>query len=747
MKASLIAKFRLAFAGLALAPLIAIGILVIQKSHDFRLEQAVMRQEDICYAASLKVDRFFHSVEEHLHIFLDVVNLENLDRSQRDVALASLLFHKGEEHRSLFTELALMDPRGEVLGCASVQGDCLHAEGLRQRIDFDHVIKALGSGRGYKGPVFFDPISGRPRMIVALPVVDIRSGGLWAVLCGEVRLKGIWQMVDWKPKDVAVRIYILDQEGRIIAHPDPSVVLSGTRFAPALHAGVAMGLSGDDAVIVSQPVVFGGQIFRVVTERPIQDVLTATKYLAWQVLGIVLLAIVLVVLMGVWTHRQIVRPVVWLREKAQRMGEGDLGQRINLDRGDELGDLAASLNAMARDLEKKIAALKEENRERMLKELALMEEKGFSDALIASMPGVFYHFDHEGRFLHWNRDFERGTGYSGEEIAGMLPTDVIAPEDRETVSASIGKVFQEGDATVEAMLLTKGGRRIPYYFTGKMFAWEDRRELIGVGMDISDRKAAETALQDYAHRLERINAELEQFAFISSHHLQEPIRKIINFGDLLTRELGADLNPNAQRYLRYLTEGAHRMRQLIEDLMALMELDREPPQPETVEVEGVIGQVLRELGDGVADSGAMVTWDPMPAIETDRGRLRLLLRNLIGNAVTFRGPEAPRVHISARTAQEPSGSAVSASEAKRGVLEFRVTDNGMGIDPAYHERIFGVFERLHPVGKYPGTGMGLALCKKIVEQTGGKIWVESSAGKGACFCFTLPETPKEKLER
>ena len=739
MKTSVRAKFRLAFAGLALGPLLALGILVVTQSYHFQLDQAVLRQGDICYAAGLKVEQFFHSLDRHLFIFLDLVNLKELDRSRRDEALAGLLFHKSEAHGSLFAHMALLDPGGQVLGCASPQGDCPESDDFKQRIDLKEVLNALSSRPNFAGPVFFDPVSGSPRMIVALPLHEIRSGRLWSILCAEVRLKELWQLVDWMPQGVHVKTYLLDRQNRVIAHPDPSVVLRGTRFEAPFDPGVTRGLAGGKVVMASAPIIFGGQSFRVVIERPLDEVLAATRRLAWLLGGLVMAAVALVVAMGLWTQRHIVRPIEAVAQSARRLGGGDLSRRIDQTRADELGDLAAAFNAMADDLAQTITSLERENRERMVKEEALSEEKRFSEDLIASMPGVFYHFDNQGRFLHWNRNFGDITGYADPEIAGIRPTDVIAPEDRKTVAASIDRVFREGRATVEADLLTKAGRRIPYLFTGRMFSWGERRELVGVGMDLSRRKEAEQALQAYTRRLERANVELEQFALISSHHLQEPIRKIINFADLLMRDLEGRLSPDAQRYLRYLDDGARRMKRLIEDLMALIQLDRVPAETQAADVEEVIGQALQELGDRVRASGAIVTWDPMPTLQTDRARLKTVLRHLIANAVTFQGPEAPRVHISVQEARGASGEKgpEEAAETER-TWAFRITDNGMGIDPAYHGRIFGVFERLHPVGQYPGTGMGLALCQKIVEQAGGRIWVASQPGQGATFHFTLP---------
>ncbi|MBX8463645.1 GAF domain-containing protein [Deinococcus sp. RIT780] len=236
------------------------------------------------------------------------------------------------------------------------------------------------------------------------------------------------------------------------------------------------------------------------------------------------------------------------------------------------------------------------------------------------------------------------------------------------------------------------------------------------------------ALQERTQELERSNGELERFAFAASHDLQEPLRTITSFTELIDRRYGPHLDPQGQRYLGIVTQGARRMKGLIDDLLVFSRLNavREPLQP--LNLSGPLQDALSQLQAAVEGAGAQVTWDALPDVMGIPGELTQLLQNLIGNAVKFRRPDAaPRVHVSATRRGEQ--------------WEVRVQDNGIGFEAQYAERVFQLFQRLHLRDQYEGTGMGLAIVRKITEHHGGRIWAESTPGQGSAFTFTLPAQP------
>jgi light-regulated signal transduction histidine kinase (bacteriophytochrome) len=220
------------------------------------------------------------------------------------------------------------------------------------------------------------------------------------------------------------------------------------------------------------------------------------------------------------------------------------------------------------------------------------------------------------------------------------------------------------------------------------------------------------------------NEELRQFAYTVSHDLREPIRMIASYTQLLERRYQAQLDDEGREFMRYILDAVQRMDRLLADLLSYSHQFRTTDQAlAPVDAEGALQGVLLNLEKPIRESAAEITYDPLPSLRVDFNQLSQLFKQLIANAITFRGTEPPKIHIS--------------STEEDGFFALAVGDNGIGIDPRYHEQIFGIFKRLH--GRdYPGTGIGLAICKRIVEQHGGKIWVESDNGKGATFRFTLP---------
>ena len=268
-----------------------------------------------------------------------------------------------------------------------------------------------------------------------------------------------------------------------------------------------------------------------------------------------------------------------------------------------------------------------------------------------------------------------------------------------------------------------------------------RRGSIIVVQDISDRKQANEALARYAAELERSNQELEQFAYVASHDLQEPLRMVASYVQLLAKDYGDKLDADADEYIGYAVDGARRMQRLIDDLLAFSRVGTRGQQFQPVDCNQLLQDVLLGLKLAIEESGASITYAELPTIMADRGQVYQLLQNLIANALKFRGDAPPHIHVSAtwHAGGEGANTGPNISSDEGPSWVFAVADNGIGIDPQYSERVFVIFQRLHSRAQYSGTGIGLAICKKIVERHGGRIWVDSTLDQGATFYFRLPD--------
>ena len=264
----------------------------------------------------------------------------------------------------------------------------------------------------------------------------------------------------------------------------------------------------------------------------------------------------------------------------------------------------------------------------------------------------------------------------------------------------------------------------------------ERAELLALDMTAALRDSERKAQQELALRqradaeleaknaaLQRSNDELAQFAYVASHDLQEPLRTVAGYSQLLLRRHRGTLDGEAREFLDFIGDAAKRAQALVADLLTLARVERRPEAFEVVPLQDVFDDARRSLAAALGEAAAVLTQDPLPAVAGERGQLRQLMQNLLGNALKFRGPDAPRVHVGARSEGD-------------GMWRISIADNGIGIDPRFHDRIFALFQRLHR-DDYPGTGIGLAICKKVVERHGGRIGVESAPGRGATFFFTI----------
>jgi PAS domain S-box-containing protein len=349
-------------------------------------------------------------------------------------------------------------------------------------------------------------------------------------------------------------------------------------------------------------------------------------------------------------------------------------------------------------------------------------EQKFRSVLDSSLDAIYRFNLQTGRYEYVSPAFEPVVGYSVEEMLSMNiehSMALIHHDDLAGVNEALARLSEEGAVEYDYRLRDKNGEY--RWVSNHLSLVEDDsgRPLYrdGVVTNVTKRKKAEDELK-------RSNIELQQFAYVASHDLQEPLRMVMSYLALLNKKFSDELSPQAKEYMSTVTEGAERMRQLVNDLLQYSRVDTQTKEFSEVDMNSVANEVVQELRLSIDEANAEVVMNEMPTVIGDEAQLKQLLTNLVSNAIKFHNDERSRVVIT--------------SEERWNEFVLAVRDNGIGIDPQYQDKLFKMFQRLHTRDEYPGTGIGLAIAKKIVERHGGRIWFESELGKGTTFYFTIP---------
>jgi signal transduction histidine kinase len=740
-----------------------VGVILSQRSFTIEQEQAVDLQRQVAQRVSAEVDAFFGELENDLSLLGgEIRSLAQPDRAQQLSLLLGAL--NTGTYRDVYEELSLLDAQGrEQLRLSRVE--IVSTDELNDRTGADEFEQPKATGETYFSPVWFDETTGEPFVTIAIPLTELRSVEVSRVLVVDFRFEAVRNLIVNLQIGEDQTIYVVDSEGRVVGHDDPSVVLSGTTVSLPTGAGRTQGVSGDDVLFATDGVQFGNRGLTVVAERPVSEALELAQnglYVSTVVTVLALLAAVGLVLL---TVRQVVRPIEKLSAVARSIQEGDLSARSEINSQDEIGILARSFNAMTSRLQDMIQSLEDRVTERV-RDLTLASDVSRQItteldsanllAYVAELTATAFNLHHVSIFLRDDTDqmlkLRQGTGEIGKRMVGEGKQFRLDDQGQVPLAARTRKAQVSNDVLHDAShfknpLLpdTQSELAVPMLYRGLLigvldlqskelnrFRDEDVRILTTLGeqVAIAVRNAqlfeeAQLALT----QAERANSVKSAFLASMSHELRTPLNSIINFTKFVVKGTVGPVNEEQKQMLADVIDSAKHLLALINDVLDMSKIESGTLNlfiEDNVDLNAILNTVVATGRSLIADKP--VTVEPsfdaqLPLIRGDRQRILQVLLNVMSNACKF--TDEGNIKVMAHQ----NGSTV----------EITVQDTGPGIEAEDQTAVFEPFKQTDTgLRQAGGTGLGMPISRNLVEAHGGRLWLESVAGKGSTFYVVLP---------
>ena len=732
MRKSIRTRLSLTFIGLAIIPLLIVGTILSWRSFTIEQQQALMLQREVARRVAIEVTTFFEKLENELHLVSKAQVLPELDSRKRQGILKLLIT------QNVFEDVVLLDNLGQEQVRLSRLG--LFSTSRANYADADEFLVPLTSRQVYYSPVRFEKTTGEPLITMAVPLIDLRAGQVSGVLVSEIRMKKIWDVIADVRVSPGQNVYIVDAQEKVVAHRNPSVVLRDTHFPVPEHDGIQSGITGKKTVLAVETLHFGEQTFHVVAEQIVSEALALAISTVAITAVLIVAALLIAGSLGFLSVRQIIRPIQAMATTAEAISAGDLSQQVNIIDQDELGMLATAFNSMTAQLRTIITGLEQQITGRKQAEHALRESEERLRQIASSLRETIWLHDVQTRqILYVNPAFKELTGWTCESFYENqdIVKDAIHPDDKEWVIKAFEQRFDGVPFDIEHRIIHLDGlvrwvasRSFPVRNeAGEVYRWASIME------DITERKHTENEIRQLNAELENrvkartaelefANRELKDFAYVVSHDLKSPLRAISRLTSWLGTDYAGAFDEEGHEMLELLIGRVSRMDNLIDGILEYSRIGRMDTMRFPVDLGPLVGDVLDTLASPEHIRTTM-TGD-FPTLSVEKTRIFQVFQNLIGNAIKF--------------LDKPQGEIEIRCEEEELVWRFCVADNGPGIDPKYHKRIFQIFQTLHSRDEVESTGIGLAIVKKIVERHGGMIWLESEVGEGSRFFFTLAKT-------
>ncbi|MBI5042542.1 MAG: PAS domain S-box protein [Nitrospirae bacterium] len=469
---------------------------------------------------------------------------------------------------------------------------------------------------------------------------------------------------------------------------------------------------------------FKGNGWTLIMHIPTAKAFAPAVELRDRVIAVSLPIIIFSIFIVLFFANSVVKPIIQLRDAAAEVGRGNLGIELKIKSRDEIGELTDSFNKMSKSLQETTVS------------------RDYVDNIVRSMAETLIVASLDGAIKTANRSALKLLGYREEELVGKPVNMIFTAEERLFKEYDLNNLIKiDSIRDTEKIYVAKNRRKIPVLFSAAILSDNNGmpQGIVCVAQDITEIKSANERLQKFSNELQRSNKELEQFAYIASHDLQEPLRKIKAFGERLKAKISNALDAQNRDYLERMQNAAERMEGLINGLLTFSRVTTSAQLFVSVDLKKVVQDVISDLEVRLEQTHGCIEADTLPVIDADPLQMRQLFQNLLSNALKFhKKNEPPLVKVYSSLLKGMADKALSNNEFCQIIVE----DNGIGFDEKYLDRIFGVFQRLHSRSEYEGTGIGLAVCRKIVERHGGTITAKSSVGQGAMFIVGLPVKQK-----
>ncbi len=697
----------------------------------FREEMRLLRdaQYERSQAAAEKIDAYIDDLQRKLGYLARVRGLSDLPPETQRTLLEALT-----RHNSAYETVAIVDDHGRVLAVTAPYGYAFDDE----QADSPAFRRAYQEREDFFSPVELDRATNVPIVTMAVPIRNAQDEVAGALLA-KVNLEFLWFVVSNVEIGNSGYAYVVDERRFLIAQKG-DLPESGVLYDLSEHPFIRQFSVRRDVPVTTYRGLRGERVlgavadiasvnWHVVVELPLTEAYAPVRRMLKLVGGTFLFAAFAALGLGVYLSGQFIRPLKTLTAAAERIRAGDFDVEARVTDRHELGSLAATFNSMTVKLRGLISGLEQNVAELQAKEEALREsEQQYRQLLEALQEGIWV-IDEDARTTFVNPHMAGILGYTIEEMQGQHLFSFMDENGKKIAQQNLERRQQGIREQHDFEFLRKDGTRIYTLLETAPIQNDDGNyagAIAGV-VDITQRRLAEEERKQLIAELERKNAELERFTYTVSHDLKSPLITIKGFLGMLKQDALSGEHERMEQDIRYIADAADNMSNLLADLLELSRIGRIVKPSENIALRPVIDEALTSVAGSIAETGARVhVASDLPTVYADRTRIRELFENLIGNAVKFMGDQPePCLEIGIR------------KESEEPIVFVR--DNGVGIDPAYQEKVFGLFERLNP--NIEGTGIGLSIVKRVVELHGGRIWVESEGmGKGTIFCLTLPKT-------